>query len=265
MLEGLLRRQEAAGLPAEELTAQQVRGLEPALAETVQVGIYLSDDHHVDNRVLMKALVTAAMRRGVEFLTGTPVIGLAWDDGRMVGVRTPGHTLVSGIVINAAGCWAGLVDQTHNLQIPTKPVRGQIVQLQQSRQSLHHLIHWADSYLVPWPDGRTLVGSTLENVGYNKSVTAGGIRQLLDAALKIAPPLQHATVQETWAGLRPGTPDDLPILGQSRVPNLVIAAGHFRNGILLAPITAKLIAELILTGNPSIPLDSFSPERFDEQ
>jgi glycine oxidase len=261
-LAGLLERQQTAGRPAEELSPQHVRELEPALAEDIQVGVYLPDDHYVENRVLMTALVAAATRRGVEFITETPVVGLQFDDSHVVGVQIPGRVLTGSIVINAAGCWAGLVDPTGRVRLPTRPIRGQIVCLQQHPQPLRHLVHSTGCYMVPWPDGRILVGATVENAGYKKEVTAQGVHQLLSAALKIAPPLQSAQVRDVWAGLRPDTPDNLPLLGATTISNLIAATGHFRNGILLAPITAKLITELITAGQASMSLDPFSPQRF---
>jgi len=263
-LAGLLERQQAADRPANELSAQQVRELEPALAETIEIGVYLPEDHHVDNRTLVNALVAAGAGRGVRFLTDTLVMGLEFDDTRVVGVRVPGQVLPGGTVINAAGCWAGLVDQSNRMRLPVRPIRGQMVRLEQRPQPLRHLVHSTGCYLVPWPDGHILVGATVENVGYNKEVTAQGIRQLLDAALKLVPSFESAPIREVWAGLRPDTEDNLPILGTGQISNLVVAAGHFRNGILLAPITAKLITELITTGQPSMSLEPFSPTRFQE-
>lgn len=262
-LASLLQRQQAAGKQAEELSAEQVKELEPTLTETIQVGVYLPNDHHVNNRRLMTALVAAAAGRGVEFLTNSPVIGLEFNKSRVLGVRIPGSVFTGGTIINAAGCWAGLVDQTNQVQLPIRPVRGQMLRLEQQPQPLHHLVHSTGCYLVPWPDGRILVGSTLENVGYNKEVTAQGIHQLLEAALKLVPSLESAPIREVWAGLRPDTKDNLPILGSTSIMNLVMACGHFRNGILLAPVTAKLITELIITGKPSMSLEPFRPDRFD--
>jgi glycine oxidase len=264
-LSRLIERQQMANQPAEELSARQLRELEPAIAESIEMGVFLPDDHHVDNRVLMTALVAAAALRGVEFLSRTPVVGLEFDDARAVGVRIPGGVLTGGIIINAAGCWAGLVDQTGRVQLPIRPIRGQMVRLEQRPQTLRHLVHSTGCYLVPWPDGRILVGATVENVGYNKEVTAQGIHQLLENALKIIPSLGSSPVREVWAGLRPDTQDNLPILGAGPISNLIIAAGHFRNGILLAPITAKLITELITTGQPSISLEPFRPNRFEQR
>lgn len=262
-LAGLLERQLKTGKQAEELSAKQLNEVAPALSKTIQVGVFLPNDHCVDNRKLMTALIAVAASEGVEFLTGLPVVGLEFKHNRIVGVRMPGRMLSGGTIINAAGSWADLVDPTHRISLTIRPIRGQMVCLENRPQTLHHLIHSTGCYLVPWPDGRVLVGSTLENVGYNKEVTAQGIQQLLGAAIKLVPCLELASIQEVWAGLRPDTQDNLPLLGSTQISNLVIATGHFRNGILLAPITAKLITELIVTGQPSISLEPFCPERFN--
>lgn len=263
-LAGLLERQRAAGLPAEELTADEMRHFEPALAETVRVGVYLPEDHHVDNRRLVSALVVAAAQRGVTFITHTPVIDLMMDGDRVTGVRTPTGVIAGGTIVNAAGSWAGLVAPQLQKHIPVRPIRGQMLCLKQSTPSIRHLVYSGHCYLVPWPDGRTLVGATMENVGYDKRITAQGINHLLRAALALVPSLAGATITEMWAGLRPGTPDDRPILGRIPGIEMIVATGHFRNGILLAPITAKLISELIVSGQPSISLEPFAPSRFLE-
>lgn len=258
----LLERERHAGREAEELTPRQARELEPQLTESIRASIYLPGDSYVDNRALMKALIVAAERRGVQFITDTPAIGFEYDGSRIRGVRVPGSALASDIIINAAGSWAGLIDQSGQIRLPVRPIRGQIVCLEQRPQRCNHLIHSSGCYIVPWPDGRTLIGATVENAGYRKEVTAQGVRSLLNAAAKVIPSLDSAPILDAWAGLRPDTQDSLPILGFSNISNLVIATGHFRNGILLAPITAQLIAEAITSGRTSIPLDPFSPNRF---
>ncbi|MFQ6113481.1 MAG: glycine oxidase ThiO [bacterium] len=263
-LAGLLERQLSAGRQAEELSTQQLKELEPALADNIQVGVYLPDDHYVDNRKLLRALAAAAASQGVQFLTGVPVIALEYKHSRVVGVRIPERVLSGGTIINAAGCWAAQVDPSDRITLPVRPIRGQMVCLDKQPQPVYHLVHSSGCYLVPWPDGRILVGSTLENVGYNKEVTAKGIQQLLEAALKLVPSLESATIRKVWAGLRPDTQDNLPILGTTNISNLVVAAGHFRNGILLAPITARLITELIVGGQSSISLEPFQQNRFEQ-
>lgn len=262
MLAGLLERQLAVDRPAEEFTAQQVHDMQPGLAESVQSALFFQHDHYVNNRRLMKALVASARKHGVQFRTMTPVIGLECEQSRISGVLTPDGLQEADVVVNAAGAWAGTLDPSSNIRLSVRPIRGQIVQVQVQPQMLNQLIHSSGCYIVPWPDGRTLIGSTLENVGFDNSVTAAGVQALLSAAIKIVPALKEAVVKDMWAGLRPDTSDNLPILGCTAIQNYIIATGHFRNGVLLAPITARLISELVLSGQPSIPLAPFSAARF---
>jgi glycine oxidase len=264
-LAGLLERQLAAGKRAEEVSRKQLYEMEPALAKNIAAAIFLPDDHHIDNRLLMKALVAAAGALGVTFLNHTAVLGLVLKGDRAAGVRTTAGVVEGEMVVNAAGCWSGLIETENRVSLPLRPVRGQIVCLEIQPQPLHHLIHSTGCYLAPWPDGRILVGATLENAGFEKRVTAEGVQQLLAAAINVAPALAFATVADVWAGLRPDTPDNLPILGATLIANFIAATGHFRNGILLAPITAQLISEFILTDRSSMPLDAFRPQRFQSQ
>ncbi|HEX9653699.1 MAG TPA: glycine oxidase ThiO [bacterium] len=264
-LAGLVERQLTAGRRAEELSHQQLHEMEPALTSNIEAAIFLPDDHHVDNRALMKALVSAGSAVGVKFLNHTQVVGLVVKHDRAAGLRTATGVLECDKVINAAGCWAGVVETGNRLKLPLRPIRGQIVCLEMQPQPLHHLIHSAGCYLVPWPDGRILVGATLENAGFDKRVTAAGVQQLLAAAIKSVPALASASMRDTWAGLRPDTPDNLPILGETAIANLFAATGHFRNGILLAPITAKLVSEVVLSGESPVSLGAFRPQRFENQ
>ncbi|MFQ5604733.1 MAG: glycine oxidase ThiO [bacterium] len=264
MLAGLFERQIRAHKKAEELTPTQLKTVEPALADSAETAVFLPDDHFVNNRQLLTALVTAASRKKVKFLSNTPVLALEIQKDKVDGVHIPGGILRGHKIIIAAGSWSGLIDCRERIVLPVRPIRGQIVCLQVKPQPLRHLIHSSGCYLVPWPDGRILVGSTVENVGYNKQVSAEGVQQLLHSALKIIPALASATVADMWAGLRPDTPDNLPILGETALDNLLVASGHFRNGILLAPLTAKLIAELIVSGKTSLSLQPFRADRFDD-
>ncbi len=262
ILAGLHERQLKENRQSEELSDKTIHELEPALAENAQVGVFLPDDHQVENRQLMKALVSAAIRRGVKFITGTPVLGLEFNKNKIESVRTPESLIKGEIFINAAGCWAGNLETHGRIKLPIRPIRGQIVCLEKHPQPLNHLIHSSVCYMVPWQDGRILIGSTVENVGYNKDVTAHGMQQLLQAAINIVPSLATAAIHDAWAGLRPDSQDNLPLLGCTQIPNLIIASGHFRNGILLAPVTAKLITELIVHGQPGMNIEAFRPQRF---
>lgn len=261
MLAGLLERHLESGRNVEELTARQVEEKQPGLSEAVEAALFFPEDHAVDNRQLMAALVEGASRRGVSFLNHTPVLGLTFEGERVSGARIPGRVVAGDTVILAAGCWTDSIE-TGEVVTGVRPVRGQIVCLENKPQTLRHLIHSSGCYIVPWPDGRAIVGSTLENAGFDKRVTAEGASKLLSAAIKTVPGLRAATVLDHWAGLRPNTPNDLPLLGKTGYSNLILATGHFRNGILLAPITAQLISELILSDTTSLSLKPFGVKRF---
>lgn len=261
VLAAAYEKQKAIGLAVEDLTADEVREREPALSEAVQMALLLPEDHQVDNQKLMEALPLAAQRRGVEILTGQPVLGLMREKDRVVGVRTSHDVYTAACVINCAGAWAATVDPHRHPPLPVKPIRGQIVVLRTRAPLLEHVVHSAHCYIVPRRDGRLLVGSTMEDVGYEKRVTADALLRLLSAARQVLPAIERSTFVEAWAGFRPDTPDHLPILGEAE-PGLLIATGHFRNGILLAPITARLIAELVTSGQASRDLTPFHPHRF---
>jgi len=261
VLAAAYEKQKAAGLPIEDLTADEVRRREPALSDAVQMALSLPGDHQVDNQKLMPALILAAQRRGVEILTGRPVLGLVREGGRVIGVRTSHDVHTAACVINCAGAWAAMVDPHRHPPLPVKPIRGQIVVLQARAPLLEHVVHSAHCYIVPRRDGRLLIGSTLEDVGYERRVTANALLRLLAAARQVLPAIERCAFVAAWAGFRPDTPDHLPILGEAE-PGLFIATGHFRNGILLAPITARLIAELITSGRTSRDLTPFHPHRF---
>lgn len=262
ILAGLVERQIRANRKADEIARADFHRFLPGIAERVEVAVFLPDDSYVNNRELMNALVAACQKRGVAFRTQSPVTGLISQDSQVLGVNLPSEQLFADVIVNTAGCWSGSIPLPASLKLPVKPVRGQMICLEKQPQLLQHLVHSSFCYFVPWPDGRILLGSTLENAGFNKVVTAQGVHSLLHAALEILPVLKEARIRETWAGLRPGTPDDLPILGTTSLDNFIVATGHYRNGILLAPITAKLITELILSGKPSASLAAFRLDRF---
>ena len=261
VLAAAYEKQKALGLAVEDLTADEVHEREPALSKAVQMALFLPDEHQVDNRKLMEALILAAQRRGVEMLTGRPVLGLVREGDRVVGVRTSHDVYTAACVINCAGAWAATVDPQRHPPLPVKPIRGQIVVLHARAPLLEHVVHSAHCYIVPRRDGRLLIGSTMEDVGYEKRVTADALLRLLAAARQALPAIERCAFVEAWAGFRPDTPDHLPILGEAE-PGLLLATGHFRNGILLAPITARLIAELDTSGRASQDLTPFHPNRF---
>jgi glycine oxidase len=251
------------GIPGERLTPAEARRQEPGLSPETTAALYLRGDQQVDNRRLFDALLEAARRAGVRFLTGTTVRDVLIESGRALGVRSAdGARLQAGAVVNAAGCWSAQLGQEAARLAPTRPVRGQILALRNQPPVLRHVIRSAQAYLVPQADGRLVVGSTMENVGFDKCVTPAALRGLLAGAREMMPGLKSLPFVDAWAGLRPDTPDHLPFLGATDIGNLFIASGHFRNGLLLAPITAKLLTEVILGRPPSLALQPFSPLRF---
>ena len=214
----------------------------------------------------MAALVAAAQNRGVAIRSDCRVTSLVCEQNRCLGVIAGGEKIEAAHIVVAAGCFSGEVaNGTARLArlLPTRPVRGQMLALRHDSFRLNRVLRSERGYLVPRRDGRIVAGSTKEEAGFEKRVTAAGIRKVLDAAIELCPSLAAAEIVETWSGLRPGTPDDLPILGPTDIAGLSIATGHYRNGILLAPITAKLIREWIVRGRTDFNTAAFSPLRFD--
>ena len=251
-----------AGFPIEPLEVPEIgRRSAGRAAPDFRHGIFFPDDAVVDNRRLVRALRTSLDRRGVEVREGVSATRFLVEGGRCRGIETTAGTVRSSAVVDSAGAWANF-DETLPFDIPVEPVRGQIVELA-DESPFPTVLASDDVYLVPRSNGRILVGATVERVGFRKEVTAGAVAGLLAAALVLAPSLENARISDAWAGLRPGTPDGLPIVGESALPGLYLAAGHFRNGILLAPLTAVLVADLLLRGTTGPPR-LFSPERFVE-
>jgi glycine oxidase len=253
--------QQARGLPVELLGAEELREVEPNLNRAAGRALFFSGDHCVDNVRLTRALAASAVGRGAAILCGRPVTGLVVEAGRATGVRAGNETFAAGSVVNAMGAWAGMLGG--DLQPPpVEPVRGQIVAFDMAPGLLRHVVASPRGYLVPRGDGRTIAGSTSERAGFDKSVTAGGLRAVLEIALELAPVLADVHVAETWAGLRPGTPDGLPVIGPGALPGLFHAAGLYRNGILLGPLVGEIVAGLVLGRPAPVDLSPFSIGRF---
>jgi glycine oxidase len=230
------------------------------LSPRVAGGALFPEDGVVDSRRLSQALAVSAARRGVRLLTGKEVRQCLVERGACRGVATATENFPAGTVVDATGAWAAF-DPAWRDAAPVSPVRGQIVALR-PEEPLPLVVEAEDVYLVPREDGLVLAGATSEREGFRKAVTAEGIRNLTEAALRLVPALSTARFETAWSGLRPGTPDGWPILGEAPgLPGLVFAAGHYRNGILLAPLTARLVTDLVMrTGRRD--LSAFSPERF---
>ena len=253
--------QAARGLPAHWLTPREVRDLEPGLPPEVLGAGWFPGDHHINNTAMTQALAGAALRLGAEVRVECPVQELVRDGEKVTGVRTAGETISAATVILCAGAWSGEFQASAGLPLPIGPVKGQIVVARLPAPVLRHVVY-ADVYAIPRASGEHILGSTVEYVGFDKRVTIEAISDLLAQITALVPALREAEMIASYGCLRPGSADELPLLGHVPArPGLVVATGHFRNGILLAPITGKLIAELIVSGRPSMSLDPFRPDR----
>jgi glycine oxidase len=250
------------GLAAEVVSLQAAREMEPALGHNAAAAAWLPDEATVDPRLLMDAAITAAKARGVEVRANCGVSELIRQGERCAGVMAGGERIAARHVVITAGCFSGQMGGEIARYAPTRPVRGQMVSLRKAGVKLRRVLRSANGYLVPRASGHIVAGSTLENAGFEKSVTPEGMQKIMRAATELAPALSAAKAVEKWAGLRPGTTDNLPILGPTDVPALSVATGHYRNGILLAAVTAKLVAAWIIGEKPEMDLGSFSPRRF---
>ncbi len=259
-----VEQQWAAGVDAEWLDRAAARQLEPSLAGTVRAAALTDADGHVDNRRLGRALWAAAAAAGVTFRLGVPAARvLAAPGDRVAGVElASGERIDAAAVVVAAGSWSGLLGGLSRA-LPVLPVRGQMMAVEVVPPMLRRIVMSGGCYMIPTVDGRVLVGATVERAGFDRRVTPAGVRDLVNDAIAAVPSLAEAAIVETWAGLRPGTSDGLPILGPDpAVAGLVYATGHFRNGILLTPITAEIVGDLVTGRPPAVPLEPFSPARF---
>ncbi len=242
-------------------TLQQELG--PATAN--EPGALYLKERSVDPRALSTAAWKTAKHRGTDFSSGDDVTAVTVTDGRATGVTTTKTAFRAAKVVNCAGAWSGKIklEPAESDPIPTRPVKGQMLcLLMPKRELIRHVIRTPYVYLIPRCDGRLLVGASVEEAGFDKRTDLATIQRLHHAALALVPKLADAKILEDWAGLRPGTPDALPILGASATPGYYIATGHFRDGILLAPITAQIMADVITGEKPAHALDAFSPSRF---
>lgn len=249
------RYQASAGM----LDQASILAHQPDLSDEVVGGFWFPEDAQVDNRALAKVLWMAAQELGVEIQTGVHVERFA-SDSNITHLETTQGIWKADRYILATGAWSQEL-----LPIPVFPRKGQMLSVSVDRENLplKQVLYGEESYIVPRQDGRIIVGATSENVGFQKGNTAIGVHQLLSAAIRLYPPIQGFTLEETWYGFRPATPDELPILGSSPYKNLTLATGHYRNGILLAPITAKSIAQFILTETSNSQLEAFHWSRFN--
>lgn len=252
------------GLSLEMLDGEAVEKLEPALARNVRMAVRSADERQVSPRRLLPALETACARRGVQICHGAAVSGIIARGRSVQAVQTQSGSMACGAAIFAGGAWSAETTNPLGFHAPVSPVRGQILSLgpfSPDFLSLHHTVWTHGAYLVPRADGRIVVGATEERVGFLAETTQAGLASLRAAATRLAPRLANAPLESGWAGLRPVSADGLPLLG--RVPgweNALIAAGHGRNGILLAPATGAAMTNLLL--HDVLPPRAFAPDRF---
>jgi glycine oxidase len=251
----------ARGVPADLLDRAQALSSEPWLAASLSGALIKQNEGHVDNRRLGRALSTACRARGVR-IERSERLALECDGRRVLGVVTDRGFVAAGAVVNACGAWAAqLPGVPRDCVPPVVPIKGQMLALAAPAGFVRRASWVPGAYLVPRDDGRLLIGATVEAAGFDQRVTGEGMHELLHAALAAAPSLGGFAVTEQWAGLRPGTPDELPVLGATALEGLFLAAGHYRNGILLAPATARLVADAVETGDDSA-LRPFLLDRF---
>jgi glycine oxidase len=258
--------QRSLGIPLEWLSGANAREREPHLHPRTAGAVYSANDGQVDNRKVASALKTAYVRAGGRLHEHTPVKGIDIATGRVRGVVLAEQLHAADFVILAAGAWSRLISGLPPSVVPpVRPVKGQMLAVRMNREEplARHVIWAPKSYLVPRLDGRLIVGATTEEKGFDSNLTAGGIMALLEAAWRALPGIEELPIDEMWTGFRPGSRDDAPVLGPvSEVAGLVLATGHHRNGILLAPITAQTIADFVLTGKLDDRIARFGMDRF---
>jgi len=252
------------GSQANWIEGKALHELEPGLSENVTTGIYSPTEWQVDPRRVMRGLAVAGAIAGLKVRENTEAIGFESTGDKLTGVNTPTGRILADAVLVAGGSWNTSILSRLNASIPVKPIRGQIAALGPCYpQPLRHTIYSHHGYLVPRSSGRVLVGSTEDDAGFDDRPTAAGIADIVARAIVLAPALAEAPFESLWAGLRPLSPDRMPILGKLRNwTNVFVAAGHFRNGILLAPVTAELMTNLIINGEADID-PAFCPRRFE--
>ena len=259
-----LELRQTLGLTVHRLLPSEARRLEPALAPTLRLALEIPDDHAIDPRKLTAALAQALTAAGGELRLGAPVNGVTTSGDRITGVRLDdGSEVPAGNVVVAAGPWSSALDGIPDgATIPVHPIKGQILRLHDPAGAgmLTRVLRMTGGYLVPRGDGRYVLGATMEERGFDTTVTGGGVYDLLRNAFELLPSVTELVIDELSAGLRPATPDNLPALGPGAIRGLHWAVGHYRHGILLTPITAELVVKA-LVGEGAVP-DEFAPARF---
>jgi len=264
--------QKKVGLEVKWLYSEDVLELEPNLSRNVLAGLFSPSDHQVDSRLVASALKKVLKDAGVNIKEYCKVSKVIVEDGVAKGVIANGEKISSDYVVLAAGAWSRQIEGIpEKAKPPVRPVKGQMLSLKMPENSclLTHVVWgpmrtWGMVYLVPKIGNRIIVGATVEETGFDKTVTAGGLMNLLRGAWELLPTIYDLPVEEIWAGLRPGSPDDAPVIGPTGIHGLLLATGHYRNGILLAPITAEAISYYIVEGRLPPIIERFTIKRFYE-
>jgi glycine oxidase len=265
-LELRYRWQTRAGLEVQKLSGDETHLFEPCISEAATLALRFPKDMQVENRRLLAALIESNRRLGVGLWLGTTVNQITTDVDKISGLQTSRGPISTPLVVLAAGAWTSSIPLASRAlpNVGVVPVRGQMICLRSSPPLTRHVIYSSRGYIVPRMDGRLLVGSTSEPVGFDKRVTASGVQRILKNALEISPGVADLQVTESWAGLRPKAADGLPVLGPcAEINGLFYATGHYRNGILLAPITGELLSEAIVSKTSSPLIEAFTPNRFE--
>ena len=260
-LSTLIALHHGLGLQAEPLRPEEARELEPALSPEVEAAALRPEEASIDNRALTQAVLHAAQKSGAEIFPDHAVQAIWREGSRCAGLKLRNENVSAKWTIITSGCFSANIEGVA-AYAPVRPAKGQMVSLRADELKIRRVLWSEKIYLVPRNDGRILAGATVEYVGFDKHVTAGAIEKILSDAIELAPGLTNARIEETWAGLRPDSPDHLPIVGPTDLEGLLIATGHFRSGVLLTPITARLIREWITEQRVSVDWERLSPMRF---
>ena len=259
--------QKKAGLAVEYLSTNEARKAEPFVSPDVREALFFPNDWQVENRKLLAALQKYANLNDVKIVENAEVKSLLIENGKVIGAETTEGKNFAEAVVLATGAWTSLIESGENTlsRLKVKPIRGQILSFRTARRLYSKVIYSPRGYLVPRVDGRILIGATVEDAGFDKNITSSGTKFLLETASEISPCLVSLEISDKWAGLRPFAADGLPILGAfPEIENLHIATAHYRNGILLAPLTAKILADKIVENLDSKYLEVFNPRRFNK-
>jgi glycine oxidase len=261
--EARLRHPWAREVGIEAWDAVDVRSREPALATSVRGAMFVRGDHWVNNERLVVAYAQAAVAAGVAMMTGAAASRVIVEDGHARGAIVDGEPYEADAVLLAAGAWTGDLATTFGARLRVEPRKGQMIALHHVPTIVSHAIHAPDVYVIPRASGEVLIGATVEKAGFQRAVTASAVATLLASAISIVPGLAPLPISRTWSGFRPWAPDALPVLGPwPGIAGLFVATGHYRNGILLAPVTARLMTEWMTHGTPSLDVKDFLPNRF---